>query len=77
MGVLGRADCHRGEVQGGDGVWGDGGGYGGVNPVTVGLADYMSRCYQGEAEYDDPTSLSDLSLGERTIYSTRNVFLSS
>ena len=54
VGVLGRADCHRGEVQGGDGVGGDGGGYGGGTPVTVGLVYEYSCSHEGKKDDKNP-----------------------
>ena len=67
MGALGRTDGHLGEVQEGEGVGGDGGGYGGLAPVRERAVDQVSR--GGEAGYDDtgPEHLDYGGLGGRDV----------
>ena len=57
VGAPGRTDCDRGEVQLSDGVGGDGGGYGGLLPVRVGVMDEVAGSKETTKNYEAPQNL--------------------
>ena len=62
MGVLGRADCHCGEVKTRYWVGGDGGGDGRLLPVGVGTMDQIGSTSETKADDKEPTKLANFSL---------------
>ena len=67
MGALGRTDFDCGEVEPSDGVGGDGGGYGGLLPVSVGVVDQDPGYSETYTDYQEPQYLAGFRLRERVI----------
>ena len=65
VGAPGRTDCDRGEVQLSDGVGGDGGGYGGLLPVRVGVIDEVYCTKETTEDHKAPQNLAWSGLGRR------------
>ena len=62
MGALGRTDFDCGEIQPSDGVGGDGGGYGGLLPVSVGVVDQDPGYSETYTDYQEPQYLAGFRL---------------
>ena len=62
MGALGRTDFDCGEVEPSDGVGGDGGGYGGLLPVSVGVVDQDPGYSETYTDYQEPQYLAGFRL---------------
>ena len=63
MGAPGRTDCDRGKVQLSDGVGGDGGDYGGLLPVGVGVIYEVASTKETKYYYQAPQKLPRTCLG--------------
>ena len=62
VGAPGRTDCDHREVQFRDGVGGDGGGYGGLLPVSIGVVDQIGCNQETCAHNKEPQKLTTLTL---------------